>query len=339
MTAITINGIQQPNVEQGTVMTVQATVNDRLFSSRNGTEPRQNIAATSFYIDALPWQQGATANSMAAIDGILGSSIEDMQGTFNTANLALGRHTVYVHGQDANGYWGVVSAMDFTVVEVGEPPANLSPEAHFSVACSGRHCQFDASASHDSDGTIAQYRWLLGDGSNEVMTSSPLYEHHFIPGDYTVGLTVVDNLGAQDSWTESIDVVNLVPNASFVSHCEQGECVFDGSASTDTDGSIDSYLWQVDGQALAGNEAQISHQFTESGQFEVSLTVSDDSGASATSGETLEVTVSDATPAPTPTPTPTPTTNTSASGGGGSFSWFVMLGLLVVRIRCGYRSC
>ena len=34
----------------------------------------------------------------------------------NTATLGVGRHTLYVHGQDAAGNWGPVTAQFVTVV-------------------------------------------------------------------------------------------------------------------------------------------------------------------------------------------------------------------------------
>ena len=36
---------------------------------------------------------------------------------------------------------------------------NTSPTASFSFACSDLSCEFDASGSRDSDGTIASYAW------------------------------------------------------------------------------------------------------------------------------------------------------------------------------------
>lgn len=52
---------------------------------------------------------------------------------------------------------------------------------------------------------------------------------------------------------------------------------FDGSTSTDADGSVVSYAWDF-GDGGASTEKVASHTFTAAGAFEVTLTVTDDSG-------------------------------------------------------------
>jgi len=70
-----------------------------------------------------------------------------------------------------------------------------------------------------------------------------------------------------------------------------GETVnFDGSASSDTDGAIVSYSWNFgDGGTAEG--ASVSHVYTAAGDYTVTLTVTDNSGASRT--DTLIVSVSE----------------------------------------------
>jgi len=67
---------------------------------------------------------------------------------------------------------------------------------------------FDASASHDPDGTIDAYVWSFGDGQSASGVVTP--SHQFIiqtdPETFTVTLTVTDNLGATDTDTETITV-------------------------------------------------------------------------------------------------------------------------------------
>lgn len=41
-------------VTGGTVVTLTATMNDTRYSNSNGTEPVQNLAATSYYLDTPP---------------------------------------------------------------------------------------------------------------------------------------------------------------------------------------------------------------------------------------------------------------------------------------------
>lgn len=74
---------------------------------------------------------------------------------------------------------------------------------------------FNASASSDSDGTIATYRWNFGDASNEETSNSPTLTHVFpivgrcLEVTYTVLLTVVDDDGGRSSANQTVRVVNL----------------------------------------------------------------------------------------------------------------------------------
>lgn len=214
------------------------------------------------------------------------------------------------------------------MVEQSEEPENLPPVANFVVECNGLNCALNAALSSDEDGSIASYTWQLGDGSSEVTDEQASLEHRYLPGVYTIELMVTDNQGANGSLMEEITVSNLTPTASFSMSCNEGECQFDGSDSVDNDGSIDSYLWQVDGQDLAGTENSITHTFSGSGSYEVSLTVSDDIGDSNVTTQSLNVTLS----AQEPTPTPTPSSSDSA-GGGGSMGWWSLLTILLLRLR------
>ena len=75
---------------------------------------------------------------------------------------------------------------------------------------------------------------------------------------------------------------------------EGGTVNFDGTASTDTDGTIISYGWDFgDGNTGAGDT--VSHTYADGSSFEVVLTVTDDGGATGT--DTLTITVNNLDPA------------------------------------------
>ncbi len=58
---------------------------------------------------------------------------------------------------------------------------------------------FDASASHDPDGSIARYKWTFGDGS-KARTNTPAAHHIYRnPGSYRVTLEVIDKEGCSSS--------------------------------------------------------------------------------------------------------------------------------------------
>jgi len=141
---------------------------------------------------------------------------------------------------------------------------------------------FDASPSYDPDGTIVNYQWNFGDGS---IAAGVTVSHSYADNDvYTVTLTVIDNDGAIDSVFVTKLVVNSPPVASFTATAETvniNETIsFDASESYDPDGSILSYTWKFgDGNTATG--ATTEHMYTETGNYivTVTLTVTDDDGA------------------------------------------------------------
>jgi PKD repeat protein len=67
---------------------------------------------------------------------------------------------------------------------------------------------FDASASYDPDGTIKEYRWDFdGDGKVDLTTAEAKVRYAYLAGgQFTVGLTVVDNLGIATTITYPLSV-------------------------------------------------------------------------------------------------------------------------------------
>jgi alpha-tubulin suppressor-like RCC1 family protein/lysophospholipase L1-like esterase len=76
--------------------------------------------------------------------------------------------------------------------------------------------------------------------------------------------------------------VNLPPVASFTQSATNGTAPltvsFDGSTSHDPDGTVTSYAWNF-GDGTTGNGATITHTFTNSGNYSVRLTITDNGGA------------------------------------------------------------
>jgi chitodextrinase len=84
-----------------------------------------------------------------------------------------------------------------------------------------------------------------------------------------------------DGFTISRDTTpNVPPVAEFTSSCTDLTCSFDGSGSTDSDGTISAYAWNF-GDGLAGTGATPSHTFTAAGSYTVKLTVTDNLGQAA----------------------------------------------------------
>ncbi len=155
-------------------------------------------------------------------------------------------------------------------------PANAAPIASFAVNCVGHACTNDASASSD-DVAIASYVWNFGDGiTSSGVTASHTYS---AAGVYSVTLTVTDNQGVSSVATHSA-TVNLAPTANISVSCNGLTCAVNGSASSDPDGTIASYAWNFgDGATATGVTA--NHTYATSGNETVTLLVTDNLGASA----------------------------------------------------------
>lgn len=83
---------------------------------------------------------------------------------------------------------------------------------------------------------------------------------------------------------------NSAPAADFTVSCTDLTCDYDGSDSSDSDGSISGYDWDF-GDGTTGTGETVSHTYGCGGTFSVNLTVTDDDGATDTSSQ--EVTVTD----------------------------------------------
>lgn len=81
---------------------------------------------------------------------------------------------------------------------------------------------------------------------------------------------------------------NRAPVAEFDHVCTGLTCRFDGGPSTDGDGEVTDWSWDMgDGSATAGRV--ITHAFDAPGSYPVTLTVTDDDGATAVATQTVLV--------------------------------------------------
>jgi len=153
----------------------------------------------------------------------------------------------------------------------------------------------DGSGSSDSDGTIVSYVWK--ENSSQIATGvSPAVS--FSVGVHSVELTVTDNDDATDTDTVSITVnayVNQAPVADAgpdqtvidVDDSGSESVTLDGSGSSDSDGTISSYVWKEDSSQIATG---VSPSVTlDVGSHTIELTVTDDD--SDTDTDTVAITV------------------------------------------------
>jgi PKD domain len=187
-------------------------------------------------------------------DGVMGSDEFRATDTNNWSNVAgafLAGSTLYF----ANASNGNLMSVPFTggeptgtpvvantsmnwasrgtvLISAAAVPPNQPPVASFTVACTttAAACTANASASHDSDGTIAGYSWVWGDGTTS-QTTTPITTHTYAtPGSYTVQLTVTDNDNATGTTSNLAHVTS--PNALPISF--RATATYDGNAASGT---------------------------------------------------------------------------------------------------------
>ncbi|HEX7298614.1 MAG TPA: PKD domain-containing protein [Solirubrobacteraceae bacterium] len=185
------------------------------------------------------------------------------------------------------------------------PQGTQPPTASFTASPAspqtGQTVTFDASASSDPDGTVAKYEWDLdGNGSYETNTNATPTVTRTYPssGPVDVHLRVTDNVGARGTSTRTVTITNHPPAASFTAApnpATAGQAVtFDGSASSDPDGTVAKYEWDLDGNGTyetdTGATATATRTYASSANVVVGLRVTDNQGGTDTTTRTLTFT-------------------------------------------------
>lgn len=178
----------------------------------------------------------------------------------------------------------------------GNPPtASWANPAEDDTVSGTITLQIDASDVEDEEGTLTVEWGVDGNVESSADYASEYYEAQWnsanvSDGSHTLDARVTDSDGNTTTATISvtIDNVNEAPAASFTYSCTDRTCSFDGSNSSDSDGSIASYEWEFGDESTATG-VSAEHTYSSEGTYSVTLTVTDDEGATDT--ETQDVTV------------------------------------------------
>lgn len=112
-------------------------------------------------------------------------------------------------------------------------------------------------------------------------------------GTYNITLKVTDNSGNTETAARAVTVTappaNVPPTASFTASAQNLAVAFDGSGSSDTDGTISAYAWTF-GDGSSGSGATVSHTYAGAGSYTATLKVRDNSGANTSVSRTVTVT-------------------------------------------------
>jgi len=127
-------------------------------------------------------------------------------------------------------------------------------------------------------------------GLNQDPTTG-LLDLRFTDSTLTAGFVATAGAG-KDSFiiTQGAPPANQNPVASFTNQISGLSATVDGSGSADADGTISSYSWDFgDGETAAGAKPP-AHDFAVAGTYNITLTVTDDKGATNTAVKPVVVT-------------------------------------------------
>jgi PKD repeat protein len=176
-------------------------------------------------------------------------------------------------------------------VQVNEP--NQPPRAVISGPASGlveETLSFSGAGSTD-DGRIVSYTWDLGDGTTG--SGVDVTQAYKAAGSYQVTLTVTDDGGLSDSVVQNVQVKepNQPPTAVISGPTSglAGETLnFSGVNSADEDGRIVSHAWDL-GDGTASSEITVTHSYSATGSYTLTLTVTDDGGLNDSATQSVQV--------------------------------------------------
>ncbi|MFC7186028.1 PKD domain-containing protein [Halorubrum yunnanense] len=180
-------------------------------------------------------------------------------------------------------------------VTVENRPPTAAASANDTNPLIGEPVALDAGDSADPDGDVDAAEWDVDDDGTYELTGVQTAASFDESGEQTVTLRVTDDDDATNRTTLTVDV-NAPPepvvNVSDLVLTDE-PATLNASPSEDPDGEIVAYDWAIDGATDAEGVAA-NRSFDDDGTYPVSLTVTDDDGATATA--TANVTVENRPP-------------------------------------------
>lgn len=270
-------------------VTLTVTDNEGATSTTSKAVATANLAPTAAFTSTKA-QLVAGFDASASVDS--DGSIASYAWNFGDGTTGSGANTS--HTYDTAGTYQVTLTVTDNAGGIGTVTHDVvvaptqAPVATFTSTDSGLDVSVDASGSSDPDGSIVGYSWDFGDGAAGTgVTATHSYAQ---AGTYSITLKVTDNEGAVSSKTADVTLtVNTPPSAVFTAASSDLAASFDGTASTDPDGSVASYAWSF-GDGTQGTGGTVQHTFDGPGTYQVRLTVTDNRGATGSLTQSVTVT-------------------------------------------------
>lgn len=283
--------------------------------------PQQNpLARFVFVSPGIPFADGTWDYSVgsprynwtaAAIDGARSASIPWVVVSMHTPCISIGVYDC-VAGPDITNL--LLSKKVDLVLNGHEHHYQRSKQLSVAAGCTGlQPGVYNSSCVRDGDNSLAKGAGsvftTVGTGGvdlRDVNTADPetpyfaAYSglninpsHGLLDMKFTATTLDAGFVATDGAFTDAFSVAsaggNVPPTASFTSSCSNLTCAFDTSASTDPDGTIASYAWNF-GDGTSGTGPSPSHAYANPGSYNVTLTVTDNGGATDAATQTVTTT-------------------------------------------------
>ncbi|WP_243180564.1 PKD domain-containing protein [Arthrobacter humicola] len=283
--------------------------------------PQQNpLARFVFITPGIPFTGGTPDYSVgsprynwtaAAIDGARSASIPWVVVAMHTPCISIGIYDC-VAGTDITNL--LLSKKVDVVLNGHEHHYQRSKQLSVAAGCAGlQPGVYNPSCVRDGDNSLAKGAGSVfttvgtgGVGLRDVNTADPeapyfaAYSglnlnpsHGLLDMKFTATTLDARFVATDGAFTDAFSVAssgsNVPPTASFSSSCSNLTCAFDASASTDPDGTIASYAWDF-GDGTSGTGPSPSHPYATPSSYNVTLTVTDNGGATGAATQTVTTT-------------------------------------------------
>lgn len=149
----------------------------------------------------------------------------------------------------------------------------------------GESAQFNASVSDEE--SIDTYEWEIG---NETYRGESVTHQFNNSGTTSVGLTVTDAVNRERNVTKNVSIgspptANISINSTMLEVGDRFEVSAENSTAEDSE--IVSYDWDF-GDNTSNEGEQVSHEYSEEGEYTIELTVENENGLQDTDSVTVE---------------------------------------------------
>ena len=179
----------------------------------------------------------------------------------------------------------------FSILKIISVRRNNPPIA--SMVCNSYAPQkiscYSTSTDPDQGDYVSTFDWDFGDGTTQSGLQGYFSDHLYsTAGTYTVKLTAHDQYGGATTVSQDVVTIeNQAPIANINCFVTVGTTYQCNANSYDPDGQIVNQVWNVGGVTLSGNS--IVYNFTNGGDYPITLTMTDDLGKTATATTSVHI--------------------------------------------------